>query len=241
MEIPTNKNQHVKFEANVKQLLLIKISMAFGSTATIQVSKMQIRSFTKNQSLCRTQLNDMYINIVSWNLGFSEIQVHYIYKQKDLVYNGHVLPCSYKNENCQPTAHFPSWTFLFQIELCFVSFSHQLEAKTTKSKNRFRIESLPVGQNTENMPACHSLFNKNPGYRNTSFEVLPEINFFCNQQSLYHKTQNEDIPVRNQGGFNTHTGLPERRNVFETPINWRKNEVSKSRPRFVTLDVRSKK
>ena len=163
VEIPTNKNQHVKFEANVKQLLLIKISMAFGSTATIQVSKMQIRSFTKNQSLCGTQLNDMYFNVVSWNLGFSEIQVHYNYKQKDLVYNGHVLPCSYKNENCQPTAHFPSWTFLFQIELCFVSFSYQLEAKTTQSKNRFRIESLPVGQNTENMPACHSLFNKNPG------------------------------------------------------------------------------
>ena len=91
------------------------------------------------------------------------------------------------------------------------------------------------------MHAFDSLFSKNHGHRKTRFEVLPEINVFCNQQLPYHKTQYEDILFRYQGGFNTHTGLPDHQNVFDKPISWQNNAVFKSEPPFTVVDVGSKR
>ena len=61
--------------------------------------------------------------------------------------------------------------------------------------------------------------NKNHGCRNTGYEVLPEVNYFCNQQLPYHKTQHEDILIRNQSGFDTQTGLSEHKNIVDNPIS----------------------
>ena len=103
------------------------------------------------------------------------------------------------------------------------------------------MESLPEGQKDENLCTSGKPFNKNHGYRITSFEVSPDHNYFCNQHLPYHKTQYENVLVRYQGGFITHISFAEHQNIFDDPIHWQKNEVFKSEsPRFA-VDVRSQK
>ena len=97
---------------------------------------------------------------------------------------------------------------------------------------------MPEEQNADYLRASG---NKKHGCRNTGVEMLPEVNYFCTQRLPYHKTQYEDILVRYQGAFSTHTGLPKHQNVSDKPIIWQRNEVFKSEPPIVAADVRSKK
>ena len=79
--------------------------------------------------LCNTKSNEMYINIISWQLKMSKIEIRYDNKQNELVYNGRILPRSYKDEYSEPTAQFPAST------MTTVSFfSHQFEAKMNKRR-----------------------------------------------------------------------------------------------------------
>ena len=47
--------------------------------------------------------------------------------------------------------------------------------------------------------------------------------------------------LRYQDGFNTYTGLPEDQKTFDNVRSWPKNEVFKSKPHIVAVDVRNKK
>ena len=97
---------------------------------------------------------------------------------------------------------FRTTTVLF----CFLF--HQFDAKLTEYKKRYWVESLPEGQNTESLRASHSSVKENHGYRNTGFEVSPE-DIFLQSTVTISKHRYEDIFVRCQSGFITHTGLPE--------------------------------
>ena len=95
----------------------------------------------------------MFINIIRWNLTISKNETRYNYKQNELAYHGRVLPCSYKDEFCEPIAKFPALIIWFQKDHCFVFFSDQFEAKLTESKTQKWVKSLPGGQNPENLRA----------------------------------------------------------------------------------------
>ena len=111
----------------------------------------------------------------------------------------------------------------------------------TKYQNRYWVESSPKRQDAEKLRASDSHFNRNYGYWNTRFEVLPEVIYFCIQHLPYRKTQYEVILVLYQGGFDTHTGLPEHQNNLNNPIIWQKNEIFKSELPVFAVDVRTKK
>ena len=126
--------------------------MEFGLTAhnpSVKHGYVDNRSFTKKHSLCKTQSNDLYINITRWKLGISKTEIRYDYKQNGLVYNARVLPCSYKNKYCELTAQFPASIISFQNHLCFVFFSHQFRAKITIYRKSYWVVSLRKGQNAQ--------------------------------------------------------------------------------------------
>ena len=85
----------------------------------------------------------MYINIISWKLRISKIDIQYDYRTDQLLYLGQILPCKYQDENCPPTAQFPATITWFQKEHCFLFLSHRFEAKMTKYKNRYWIAHSP--------------------------------------------------------------------------------------------------
>ena len=187
--------------------------------------------FTKEHLLWKTQSNETNIIINERNLRLSKIQ------------NSYWLPSIWKNL-WRPCCILFIRRWIFRTNCSFTRFdnlvpkwptSHNFEAKLTKYDKRFEVVFFTEGQNTEKLRATDSLFSESQCYENTRFEVLQEVNRFCNEQLPHQKTQFEDIPFRYQGGFSTHICLAEDRNVFDNPISWGKNEVFKSWPSVITV------
>ena len=49
----------------------------------------------------------MYINVASWNLRISEIQIRYVFKQTEINYNGRVLLIQTKMNIAKQQLNFP--------------------------------------------------------------------------------------------------------------------------------------
>ena len=83
--------------------------------------------------------------------------------------------------------------------------------------------------------------NKCHGYQITRFDVLLSVEYSCDPQLPYHKTQYEDILLGYDGGFDLNTGPPNNPKSYDNPIPWQQNEVYESQSPSITAEVQNKK
>ena len=62
------------------------------------------------------------VNLVSWRLAISEIELTYVDTQNVMIIDGHTLPCYFADGFCKPTTKTPYTLVWFRND--FVSFLH---------------------------------------------------------------------------------------------------------------------
>ena len=64
------------------------------------------------------------VNLVSWRLAISEIELTYDDTQNAMIIDGHTLPCYFADGFCKPTTKTPFTLVWFSDDFCLVLFLH---------------------------------------------------------------------------------------------------------------------
>ena len=152
-----------------------------------------------------------------------------------MVYKGRIRLCSYKNEYFGPTAHLPASTIWFQNDKLLTILKEKWANAIAFTRWIFYQRVKIV----KDSALLTDFAIKVTATKKTRFEVLQNVNCFCNEQLPHHKTQ-YGILVRCQGGFSTQTCLTEDRNVSDNPKVGGKPSSLKVTP-LNTVVFRSKK
>ena len=179
----------------------------------------------KCASAINVQRNSTYlqfeINIVSWRLEVSEIEL--TYDDKDaMIIDGHTLPCCFADGFCKPTTKTPFTLVWFSDDCCLMFTFQDFIGRMTKIENRYWVETdsfvhfshstkpeaTSYIEGTEH-PYVHASHKQNPNNpRLLRFEVFPTPQTFCGKPCLLYSTQYSDLFVTYTDGFNMHTGQP---------------------------------
>ena len=140
----------------------------------------------------------MIIWKLDWVLHVEQLRLQYDHKKNTISYSGHILPCTYSDGVCPPTAAFPATLIWEPQKHCVIFFSHDFQAKMIKYNNRYWIESLP---NITTFEKPKSPFHRTEPPAYTRIEIFEEQTFLCNTPTPYHVTQYEDVFITYTGGF----------------------------------------
>ena len=152
------------------------------------------------------------VNLVSWRLAISEIELTYDDTQNVMIIGGNTLPCSFAVGFCKPTTKTPYTLVWFSDDFCLIFTLQDFIGRMTKIEDRYWIEtdsfvysSIPkkpatnAGIKGTSYPYVHAPHAQNPHKPNLSrFEVFPNAQTFCGKPEPLYSTQYSDL-------FVTHT------------------------------------
>ena len=152
------------------------------------------------------------VNLVSWRLLISEIELTYDDTQNVMIIDGHTLPCYFADGFCKPTTKTHYTLVWFSDDFCLIftlqdrywietgSFVHSSTPKKSTTNNGIKGTSYPY------IHAPHAQNPYNPSL--SRFEIFPSAKTFCGKPDTLYSTQYSDLFVTYTEGFNMHTGQP---------------------------------
>ena len=172
--------------------------------------------------------NKFKVNLISWRVSVSEVELTYDDTEKLMVIDGHGLPCYFADGFCKPTIKSPFTLFWLSDNFCLIFTLEDFVGRMTKINDRYSIEtdsfihsSLPNKTDTSSgikgtsFPYIHPPHSQNPHNPSLSrFELFPHTQFLCGKSEPLYTTQSSDLFVTYQEGFNMHTGQPNPRSII---------------------------
>ena len=93
------------------------------------------------------------VNLVSWRLEISEVELTYDDTSNDMIIDGHTLPCYFADGFCKPTTTTPFTLVWFNDDYCLIFTLQDIIGRMTKIEDRYWIETDSF---------VHSPHSKNP-------------------------------------------------------------------------------
>ena len=166
--------------------------------------------------------NQFEVNIVSWRLETSEIELTYDDTENVMIIDGHTLPCYFADGFSKPTTKFPFTLDWISDDFCLIFTLQDSLGRMTKIEDRFWIETDSFVHSSHSTkpdatsgikgtahPYVHAPRTQNPINPSLSrFEVFSNAQTFCGKPDPLYSTQYSDIFVTYTNGFNMHTGQP---------------------------------
>ena len=81
------------------------------------------------------------VNLVSWRLAISEIELTYDDTQNFMIIDGHTLPCYFADGFCKPTTKTPFTLVWFSDDFCLIFTLQDFIGRMTKIDDRYWIET----------------------------------------------------------------------------------------------------
>ena len=85
--------------------------------------------------------NQFEVNLVSWRLAISEIELTYDDTQNVMIIDGHTLPCYFADGFCKPTTKTPFTLVWFSDDFCLIFTLQDFIGRMTKIDDRYWIET----------------------------------------------------------------------------------------------------
>ena len=133
------------------------------------------------------------VNLVSWRLAISEIELTYDDTQNAMIIDGHTLPCYFADGFCKPTTKTPFTLVWFSDDFCLIFTLQDFIGRMTKIDDRYRIETDSFvhsatpkksssfdgikGTSYPYIRAPHTETPHNPSL--SRFDVFPNAHTFC--------------------------------------------------------------
>ena len=172
------------------------------------------------------------VNLVSWCLAISEMELTYDDTQNVMIIDGHTLPCFFADGFCKPTTKTPFTLVWFSDDFCLVFTLQDFIGRMTKIEDRYWIEtdsfvqsSTPKKSTANNgikgtsysyIHASHARNPHNPSLSRS--EVFPSAQTFCGKPDSLYATQYCDLFVTYTEGFNMLTGQPNPSSIIHEHI-----------------------
>ena len=81
------------------------------------------------------------VNLVSWRLEISEVELTYDDTSNDTIIDGHTLPCYFADGFCKPTTKTPFTLVWFNDDYCLIFTLQDFIGRMTKIEDRYWIET----------------------------------------------------------------------------------------------------
>ena len=173
------------------------------------------------------------VNLLSWRLSVSEVELTYVDTEILMAIDGHALPCYFADGLCKPTTKTPYTFVSFSDDFCLVFTLQDFVGRMTKIDDRYWIEtrsfihsSVPNKSDTTfgikgtSFPYIHPPHTQNPHKPSLSrIELFPHTQTFYGKLEPLYTTQNSYLFVTYQEGFNLHTGQPNPQPIINEHIS----------------------
>ena len=162
------------------------------------------------------------VNLVSWRLEVSELELTYDDTENVMIIDGHTLPCNFADVFCKPTTKTSFTLVWFSDDFCLIFTLQDFIGRMTKLQDRYWIETdcfVHSSHSTKpeatsgikgtihpNVQAPHTQNPNNPSL--SRFEVFPNAQTFCGKPDPLYSTKYSDLFETYTDGFNKHTGQP---------------------------------
>ena len=162
------------------------------------------------------------VNLVSWRLAISDIELTYDDTQNFMIIDGYTLPRYFSDGFCKTTTKTPNTLVWFSDAFRLIFTLQDSIGHVTKNKDCYWIEtdsfvdsSIPkkpainFGIKGTSYPYAHAPHAQNPHNSSLSrFEVFPNAQTFYGKPEPLYSTQYSDLFVTYTEGFSMHTGQP---------------------------------
>ena len=193
--------------------------------------------------------NQFEVNLVSWRLSVSEVELAYGDTENLKVIDGHALPCYFADGFCKSTTKTPFTLVWFSDDFCLIFTLQDFVGRMTEINDRYWIEtdffvhsSLPNKTDTSSRikgtSYIHAPHTQNPHNPSLSrFELFPHTQTFCGKPEPLYTSQYSDLFVTYQEGFNMHTGQPNPQSIINEYITGKIVLDSPTKHVFPALNV----
>ena len=172
------------------------------------------------------------VNLVSWRLEFSEIELTYDDTANVMFIDGHTLPCYFADRFCKPTTKTSFTLVWFNDDFCLIFTLQDFLGRMTKIEDRYWIETdsfvhsphsikpkTTSGIKGTEHPYVYAPHTQHPDNPSLSrFEVYTTAQTFCGKPDPLYSTQSSDLFVTYTDGFNMHTGQPNPHSMIDEYI-----------------------
>ena len=207
--------------------------MYTGTFTFMPADKNWIYDPTKNPYHNCPAHHQFEVNLVSWRLEISEIELTYDDTSNDMIIDGHTLPCYFADGFCKPTTKTPFTLVWFNDDYCVIVTLQDFIGRMTKIEDRYWIETdsfvhsphsvksqTASGIKGTKHPYVHAPHTQHPNNPSLSrFEVFPTAQTFCGKPDPLYSTQYSDLFVTYTDGFNMHTGQPNPHSIIDEYIS----------------------
>ena len=150
------------------------------------------------------------VDLVSWRLEISEIDLTYDDTENVKIIYGHTLPCYFADGFCKPITKTHFTLVWFSDDFCALFTLQDFIGRMTKIEDRYWIETDSFVHSSHlTKPEAQSgiKHTRNPNYPGLSrFEVkFPIAQTFCGKPDPFYSTQYSDLFVAYTDGLNVHT------------------------------------
>ena len=115
--------------------------MYTGTFTFMPADKNWIYDPTKNPYHNCPAHHQFEVNLVSWRLEISEIELTYDDTSNDMIIDGHTLPCYFADGFCKPTTKTPFTLVWFNDDYCLIFTLQDFIGRMTKIEDRYWIET----------------------------------------------------------------------------------------------------
>ena len=173
------------------------------------------------------------VNLVSWRLEISDVELTYDDTSNDIRIDGHTLPCYFADGFCIPTTKTPFTLVWFNDDYCLIFTLQDFFGRMTKIEDRYWIETDSFVHSPHSIQpkttsgikgtehpyfyAPHTQHPNNPSL--SRFEVFPTAQTFYGKPDPLYSTQYSDLFVTYTDGFNMHTGQPNPHSMIDEYIS----------------------
>ena len=180
--------------------------MYTGTFTFMPADKNWVYDPTQNPSHNCPAHHQFEVNLVSWRLEISEVELTYDDTSNDMIIDGHTLPCYFADGFCKPTTKTPFTLVWFNDDYCLIFTLQDFIGRMTKIEDRYWIETDSFVHSPHSIKPKTTQHPNNPSL--SRFEVFPTAQTFCGKPDPLYSTQYSDLFVTYTDGFNMHTGQP---------------------------------
>ena len=173
------------------------------------------------------------VNLVSWRLEISEVELTYDDTANVMIIDGHTLPCFFADGFCKPTTKTPFTLVWFNDDYCLFFTLQDFIGRMTNIEDRYWIETDSFVHSSHSIkpktisgikgtehPYVYAPHTKHPNNPSLSrFEVFPTAQTLCGKPDPLYSTQYSDLFVTYTDGFNMHTGQPNTHSMIDEYVS----------------------
>ena len=146
------------------------------------------------------------IDILDWTLEIREVSLILNLDNEEMSYMGTKLPCDLRKRECLPTP-FTKATIVWEPQThCQLFELIRFDAFMIKYQERYWIETNAEWTTVQKLDKTQKIEKNKADTIATRFEIYSLVERECGSLQPIHKTENDDIYIIYQYGFDMHTG-----------------------------------